>query len=177
MHVALSCSGYTHVHLCIGPFVERIKRRGAIRGPHAEAVRADRARTRFRTGHQRDRCVGGSRLTHGKNGSPMKPLLFLVDDDPQAVDRLRRDLERRYGADYEVAAASSPVDGLTLLEELRGKAAQVALLIADQWMPEMTGIEFLVRAHEFHPDARRLVVIDVGDVTAEAPIVTALTLN
>jgi thioredoxin reductase (NADPH) len=175
--VALSCSGYTNLHLCIGPFVERIKRRGAIRGPHAEAVRADRARTRFRTGHQRDRCVGGRRLTHGKNGSPMKPLLFLVDDDPQAVDRLRRDLERRYGTDYELATATSPVDGLSLLKELQGKAAQVALLIADQWMPEMTGIEFLIKAHEFFPEARRLVVIDVGDVTAEAPIVTALTLN
>jgi thioredoxin reductase (NADPH) len=107
----------------------------------------------------------------------MKPLLFLVDDDPQAVDRLRHDLERRYGADYDVAAATSPVDGLTQLRELHGRAAQVALLIADQWMPEMTGIEFLVKAHEVHPDARRLLVIDVGDVTAETPIVRALTLN
>jgi thioredoxin reductase (NADPH) len=107
----------------------------------------------------------------------MKPLLFLVDDDPQAVDRLRHALERRYGADYEVATAMSPMGGLSHLRDLHARGAQIALLIADQWMPDMTGIEFLMKAHEFYPEARRLLVIDVGDVTAEAPIVKALALN
>jgi thioredoxin reductase (NADPH) len=107
----------------------------------------------------------------------MKPLLFLVDDDPRAVGRLTYDLERRYGSDYDVAAVTSPGDGLVHLRDLHSRAVQVALLIADQWMPEMTGIEFLVKAHELHPEARRLLVIDVGDVTAETSIVKALTLN
>lgn len=107
----------------------------------------------------------------------MKPLVFLVDDERRAVDRLRHDLERRYGADYEVAASTSAVDALAQLKELRSRAARVALLVADQWMPEMTGLEFLVEAHELHPEARRLLVIDVGDVSAEAPIVRAMTLN
>jgi thioredoxin reductase (NADPH) len=107
----------------------------------------------------------------------MKPLLFLVDDDTDAVRRLGHDLERRYGADYDIASVMSPVDGLTHLQDLQGRDAQVALLIADQWMSEMTGIEFLIKAHEIHPDARRLLVIDVGDVTAETHIVKALTLN
>jgi thioredoxin reductase (NADPH) len=107
----------------------------------------------------------------------MKPLMFVVDDDGRALDRLRDDLERRYGADYELATALSPIDGLTQLKELHAKARQVALIVADQWMPEMTGIDLLVKAHELHPEARRLLVIDVGDVRAEAPIVRALTLN
>jgi thioredoxin reductase (NADPH) len=107
----------------------------------------------------------------------MKPLLFLVDDDADALDRLEHALERRYGADYDVAAVTSPIDGLRRLKELADSSAPVALLIADQWMPDMTGLEFLVKAHEIHPDAGRVLVIGVGDVTAEAPIVRALTLN
>jgi thioredoxin reductase (NADPH) len=105
----------------------------------------------------------------------LKPLLFIVEDDQQAAKRLSRDLARRYGADYEVASVTSAEVGLAQLKELQGRA--IALLLADQWMPEMTGIEFLIKAHEIHPSARRLLVIDVGDVSAEASIVKALTLN
>jgi thioredoxin reductase (NADPH) len=115
-------------------------------------------------------------LRRGKKGD-VKPLLFIVDDDARAVERLRHVLERRYGADYDVQAVTSAADGLTHLRELNGTATQVALLIADQWMTDMTGIDFLSRAHEIHPDARRLLVIDVGDVSAEDSIVKALTLN
>jgi thioredoxin reductase (NADPH) len=107
----------------------------------------------------------------------MKPLLVLVDDDATARERLRDALERRYSADYDVVAATSPSDALSRLRESQQRSAQVALLIADQWMPEMTGIEFLVEAHKLHPGARRLLVIGVGDVSAEASIVKALTLN
>jgi thioredoxin reductase (NADPH) len=107
----------------------------------------------------------------------MKPILFVVDDERGAAERLGRDLERRYGADYEVAIVTTPSEGLVLLNEANGKGAQVALIMADQWMPDMMGTEFLVKAHEVHPDAGRLLVIDVGDVSAESAIVRALTLN
>lgn len=107
----------------------------------------------------------------------MKPLLFLLDDDPLALGPLREALERRYSADYEIEGATSAAAALTRLKKLQEESAQVALLVADQWMPEMTGIEFLIKAHEIHPHARRLLVIGVGDVSAEAPIVRALTLN
>jgi thioredoxin reductase (NADPH) len=106
----------------------------------------------------------------------VKPLLFLVDDDADTVGRLEEALLRRYGADYEVATATSALAGLGDLQNL-DEASEVALLIADQWMPEMTGIEFLARAHELRPEAKRLLVIDVGDVGAQPYIVRALTLN
>jgi thioredoxin reductase (NADPH) len=106
----------------------------------------------------------------------VKPYLFVVDDDADAVGRLEKALLRRYGADYEVATTTSPLAGLQDLQN-SDEASEVVLLIADQWMPDMTGIEFLARAHEFHPDAKRVLVIDVGDVGAQAHIVRALTLN
>jgi thioredoxin reductase (NADPH) len=107
----------------------------------------------------------------------MKPILFVLDDERDAAERLGHDLERRYGADYDVAIVTTPSEGLAKLNELNRTGAQVALIIADQWMPEMLGTEFLVKAHEIHPDAGRLLVIDVGDVSAEGAIVRALTLN
>jgi thioredoxin reductase (NADPH) len=107
----------------------------------------------------------------------MKPILALLDDDNNAVVRLQGDLERRYGADYDIVAMTSPSAALERLEQWQEQAVRIALLVTDQWMPEMTGIEFLIRAHEIHPGAKRLLVIDVGDVTAEPAIVRALTLN
>ena len=107
----------------------------------------------------------------------MKPQIFLVDDDPDALERLGHALRRRYEADYDIAGTTSTSEALVQLEELRRAGTQVALLIADQWMPDVTGTEFLVRAHEITPNAQRLLTIDVGDVSARGPIVRALMLN
>jgi thioredoxin reductase (NADPH) len=107
----------------------------------------------------------------------MKPRIFLVDDDRAALERLRHDLHRRYGADYEIAGTTSAGEALTQLDKIRSAGTEVALLIADQWMPDVTGTEFLVQAHEIAPNAQRLLMIDVGDVSARGPIVRALTLN
>jgi thioredoxin reductase (NADPH) len=106
----------------------------------------------------------------------MKPILFVLDDERDDASRLGRDRAplrcRLQGQDRRSATES-----MTRLRELNDDGAPVALILADQWMPEMTGTEFLVKAHEIHPDAGRLLVIDVGDVSAEGPIVRALTLN
>jgi thioredoxin reductase (NADPH) len=107
----------------------------------------------------------------------MKPRVFVVDDDGTALEGLRTDLHRRYGADYDVTGTTSAAEALTQLDEMRRAGTQVALLIADQWMPEIAGTDFLVQAHEIVPDAQRLLMIDVGDVSARGPIIRALTLN
>jgi thioredoxin reductase (NADPH) len=112
----------------------------------------------------------------GRNAR-MKPLIFVVDDDRDSLERLQHDLRRRYEADYDVVGSASAVEALNQLDELRHGGAQVALLIADQWMPGVTGTELLVQAHEIAPDAQRLLTIDVGDVSARGHIVKALTLN
>ncbi len=103
----------------------------------------------------------------------MRPILFAVDDSPSGLDDVERDLRKRYGADYEVVGDHSPT---AALERLAGHE-QVALLLAKQWMREMTGVEFLTRAHRLHPGAKRVLLIDVGDISAEQPISRALTLN
>src|SRR4051812_49419352 len=101
---------------------------------------------------------------------PGKPIILAVDDDPEALDDLHRALSRRYAEDYEVIAAGSARAALQQLEELQRNAQAVALMIADQWMDEMTGVELLDRGHELHHDAQRALLVDWGDRSAASTI-------
>jgi thioredoxin reductase (NADPH) len=107
----------------------------------------------------------------------MKGTILVVDHDEPSLEILQRDMTKRYGADYDVLAASTPLEAVRLQKRLAGENRTVALVIAYQWMPEMTGIDLLSQSREHHPGAMRALVIDVGDLGAEEPIVRALTLN
>ena len=82
-----------------------------------------------------------------------RPVLLTVDDDPEVLRAVERDLRRRYGEGYRVLRADSGAAALALLEELKRRGDPVALLLADQRMPEMTGVEFLERAMALAPGA------------------------
>lgn len=99
-----------------------------------------------------------------------KPIILVVDDDPASLTPLADALTRRYEGDYEVASYRSAEDAVGELTRLRKEDARVALVIADQWMPEMTGVELLDRAHEIHPGAQRALLVDWGDRTAAPTI-------
>ena len=73
----------------------------------------------------------------------MKPIILAVDHDERSLEILGRDMTRRYGADYEVLSASSPLEAVRLQKRLASEQRTIALAIAYQWMPEMTGIELL----------------------------------
>ena len=107
----------------------------------------------------------------------MKPVILAVDHDEASLDVLTQDMVRRYGADYEVLAANSPALATTTLQRLAEENRGIALVMAYQWMPGTTGIEFLSQVRDHHPGAMRTLVIDVGDLNAEEPIIKALTLN
>src|SRR3954451_4838596 len=87
------------------------------------------------------------------------PVFLVVDDERDTVEALRLALDRRVGADYTVLGYQSPHAGLAVLQRLRDCGRPVAVLTADLWMPEMTGLEFLVRAPWLHPDAGRAVLM------------------
>jgi thioredoxin reductase (NADPH) len=106
-----------------------------------------------------------------------RPAFVVVDDDTDALAALAEALHQRFGAHYQVFAEGSAADGLAALERLRDGGEQVALVIADQWMPEVTGVEFLLRAHEIHPAARRALLVDYFDRGAIDQICKALALG
>jgi thioredoxin reductase (NADPH) len=106
-----------------------------------------------------------------------KPVVLVVDDEADSLRALAQELESRYGAHYRIVARASAQDALATLAELRAEDAAVPLILADQWMPETTGIELLARSRQLHPTARRGLLISWGDRSATAPILAATALG
>jgi thioredoxin reductase (NADPH) len=109
--------------------------------------------------------------------SMSRPVLMAVDDDPTALGLLQRELDKRYGVDYRVICQADAKAGLQALEEIGADGGQVALVLADQWMPTMTGVVFLSAARGLHPTARRALLIDWGDGSTAEPILQAATFG
>lgn len=105
------------------------------------------------------------------------PVVLVVDDELRARRAVERVLGRRFGGDYRVLGAESGSAGLTLLNELIQEKREVALILADQWMPGLTGIDFLTMARDLHPRARRILLIDFGDRRCQQPILQAMALG
>lgn len=105
------------------------------------------------------------------------PVLLSVDDKEENLRRIRRELQKRYGSDYEVRCEQSAEKALCALEQWQEAGQEIALLLADQWMPEMTGIEFLTQAQEYCPHAKRVLLIGWGDNSAAEAILHAAALG
>jgi thioredoxin reductase (NADPH) len=105
-----------------------------------------------------------------------QPVLFVLDDDTGVVRALRDDLSRRFGEDFRVIGESSAAAGLATLRDIASTGEPVALLIVDHDMSEMPGVEFLARAHELHPLAKRVLLVE-RDYSARSPVVEAMTLG
>ncbi len=95
-----------------------------------------------------------------------RPAILTVDDDPEVLRAIERDLRRKYGEQYRVLRADSGATALTLLEQLKRRGDPVALLLADQRMPGMTGIEFLEQAMPGAPTAKRVLLTAYADTDA-----------
>jgi thioredoxin reductase (NADPH) len=92
-----------------------------------------------------------------------KPVLVVVDDDDASRQALARELESRYGAHYRIVPSPSAETALGRLAGFRAQGVAVPLVLADHWMPGMTGTEFLARAKDIVPTARRGLLISWDD--------------
>ena len=95
-----------------------------------------------------------------------KPVLLTVDDDPEVLRAVERDLRRRYAEHYRVLRADSGATALEALRGLKRRGDSVALLLVDQRMPLMTGVEFLKQAMEIFPNAKRILLTAYADTDA-----------
>jgi thioredoxin reductase (NADPH) len=96
----------------------------------------------------------------------VKPAIVAVDDDPEVLGAVERDLRRRYAERFRVMRASSGSSALEALRALKKRNDGVGLLLVDQRMPEMTGVEFLGHSMEIFPDARRVLLTAYADTDA-----------
>src|ERR1700756_2203982 len=95
-----------------------------------------------------------------------KPILLTVDDDPDVLRAIERDLRTQYGAEYRVISSDSPMGALDLLKGLKVRNDGVALLLADQRMPLMDGVGFLQAARQVFPNAKRALLTAYADTNA-----------
>ncbi len=106
-----------------------------------------------------------------------KPTILSVDDDPLVSEAIARDLRERYGADYRIARATSGPDALALLAELALRDRPVALIVADQRMPRMTGIEMLEQARVHAPGAKNLLLTAYADTDVAIRAINDIELD
>ena len=95
-----------------------------------------------------------------------KPVLLVVDDDPQVLAAVRRDLRSRYREQYTVVSAGSGPEALETAKELKSRGDALAMVISDQRMPGMLGNEVLARTREVYPLARRVLLTAYSDIQA-----------
>ena len=106
-----------------------------------------------------------------------KPVILAVDDDPQVLAAVRRDLRSQYGSTYQIVAAASGPEGLETVRELKERSRIVAAFVVDQRMPEMTGTQFLLAAQEAFPQAKRLLLTAYADTEAAIQAINDVGLD
>jgi thioredoxin reductase (NADPH) len=106
-----------------------------------------------------------------------KPILLSVDDDSDVLRAIERDLRSKYGAEYRVIGSDSPEGALDLLKQLKVRNDSVALLLADQRMPHMDGVSFLLEGMRLFPDAKRALLTAYADTNAAISAINQANIN
>ncbi len=107
----------------------------------------------------------------------VKPFILSVDDELQVLNSINRDLRRYFGKDYRIIKAGSGQEALDTLRQLKQRNEPVAILLADQRMPGMTGTEFLTEAMKLYPDARKVLLTAYADTEAAIESINTIGLD
>jgi thioredoxin reductase (NADPH) len=110
-------------------------------------------------------------------GRVARPSIITVDDDPAVSRAVARDLRRKYGEHYRVVRAESGSQALEALHEIKLRGEEVAALLADYRMPQMSGIEFLEQAMDVFPQARRVLLTAYADTDAAIQAINVVDLD
>jgi thioredoxin reductase (NADPH) len=106
-----------------------------------------------------------------------KPVIWTVDDDPDVLRAVERDLRLQYGNRYRVMAADSGAEALEAVKQLKLRNDPVALFLVDQRMPGMSGVEFLEAALEFYPEAKRALLTAYADTDAAIRAINSVQID
>ena len=106
-----------------------------------------------------------------------RPTLFSVDDDPEVLRAIKRDLKQIYGRNYRILSVNSGKKALELLQTFKLRNQPVALFLVDQRMPHMTGVEFLQKAMEIFPKAKRVLLTAYADTDAAVRAINLVKID
>lgn len=106
-----------------------------------------------------------------------KPIIFSIDDDPQVLRAISRDLKSQYNTDYKIISTTSANEALEAVTDLKNSGDTVALFLVDQRMPEMEGVDFLQKAIKIYPDAKRVLLTAYSDTEAAIKAINDVQLD
>jgi thioredoxin reductase (NADPH) len=107
----------------------------------------------------------------------VRPVIFTLDDEPQVLNAVGRDLRAHFRSDYRIMSAGSGRDALEALQQLKQRNTPVALFLVDQRMPEMSGVEFLGEAMKLYPEARKVLLTAYADTEAAIASINKVGLD
>lgn len=105
------------------------------------------------------------------------PLILCIDDDAQVLRAIVRDLKTQYRDSYKIISTTGVNEALDSLLELKNKGETIAMFISDQRMPEMEGVDFLEKAKQFYPEARRVLLTAYSDTDAAIRAINKVQLD
>ncbi len=106
-----------------------------------------------------------------------KPVILAVDDDPHVLKSIQRDLRKEFRKDYKIVATHSANEALSAIREMTKKGDNVAMLISDQRMPEMGGVDYLEQARNLLPEAKRVLLTAYSDTDAAIKAINDVQLD
>ncbi len=106
-----------------------------------------------------------------------KPILLAVDDDTSVLEAVVQDLRRHYGEHYRIVRAASGGAALDICRQLKERKEAVALILSDQRMPGMTGVDLLQQAITLYPDAKRVLLTAYADTEAAIRAINAAKIH
>ena len=106
-----------------------------------------------------------------------KPVIITVDDEPQVLNAVYRDLRQHYKGDYRIIRAGSGEEALEAVRQLKQRNEQIALLLSDQRMPGMTGTQFLSESRTYFPQARKVLLTAYADTAAAIESINTIGLD
>jgi thioredoxin reductase (NADPH) len=135
----------------------------------------------FTMGNMRPQGSGpqltGPQLTGPRGTGGSRSAIVTVDDDPGVSRAVARDLRRKYGEQHRIVRAESGAAALEALREMKLRGDQVAVILADYRMPQMNGIEFLERAMDLYPGARRALLTAYADTSAAIDAINVVDVD
>lgn len=106
-----------------------------------------------------------------------KPIIVCVDDDPEVLGAIERDLRKKYGSEYRIIKAQSPAVAHDTVQQLKQRGSPIALFIVDQRMPEMTGTELLRDVKKLYPDSCKVLLTAYADTEAAIESINDIGLD